>query len=65
MTKNLKATHSLIATGQLWKERSSGETWQVYSLSENGMVRMTRTDRAARFKSLQDETLLVEWEMVG
>lgn len=65
MTKNLKAKHSLISTGQTWRERGSTETWRVYSLSENGNVRLTGPDGAPRFRSVQDDTLLDEWELVG
>lgn len=65
MTKNLKAKHSLISTGQVWRERGQEETWMVYSLSENGSVRLFGPNGGHRFKSLPDDALLDEWELVG
>lgn len=65
MTKNLKAKHHAISTGQAWTEKSTGQTWKVYSLSENGMVRLLGPGNVHRFKSLQDETLLSEWELAS
>jgi len=65
MTKNLKAKHSAISTGQTWIDKSTGERWKVYSLSENGTIRMLGPGTVHRFRSIQDDTLLSEWELAS
>jgi hypothetical protein len=62
------AKHQHIATSQNWApKREDGEPsspWRVVSISEDGLVGLSGPGPCRSYKTVQDDVLLSDWELV-
>ena len=61
------AKHQHIATGQNWAEKREDElscSWRVVSISEDGLVGLSGPGPCRSYKTIQDDVLLSDWELV-